>query len=463
MVAIGHLLPPTVSKLVRAGKDERPREIAGGFRVALGGRLPVADGWATTAAAPAPGEGGRKKDGTGGVGARAIVLLIALWLGAAQAPPVHGEERRLVAEDQFIAGRSVEVIHDVAGDLFLAGGWVDVASKIGDNLIALGGVLDVTGNVGGDMLAAGGMVDVAASVVDSLVLAGGVVSVSGRIDGKLFAAAGRLRVARNARIAGNAWIVAASTDISGTIGGNTVISGARTILRGHFRGDVEVTSLSLTVAPGARISGRLTHYGPDPAQIADEAAIEGGFEQRFEPPAEEPPEEGTGWPPFFWLLITLGLGLILDHALPRFVGSASERTLDYPLANFALGLAILFVTPVMIVLLIVSVLGFAIGIAAIAAYGTLLLLGPVVALFAAADLAGRVRPSWVATPLRRRLLFVAALVLITLIARIPYVGTPTFWIVTLLGLGAATWQVYESLRSERGPRRAPRAVEDASE
>ena len=386
--------------------------------------------------------------------AKAVVLLLGLWLGAAQGPPAHAEEPATIPDDRFVAGRSVDLVEDIAGDLFAAGGWVDVASAVGDNLIALGGIMDVTGRIGGDMVVAGGMVDVAASVTDNLVVAGGIVTVGGAVQGKLFAAAGRLRIGRTARIAGNVWVAAGSTDISGTIGGNAVISGARTTLRGDFRGDVEVRSLTLTVASGTRIRGRLVHYGPDPAQIADGAAIEGGFEQRFEPPEEDPPEEGTGWPPVFWILITLGLGLLLDHALPRFVGNAAGRTLDYPLASLALGLAVLFVTPVMVVLLIVSVLGFAFGIAAIAAYGTLLLLGPVVALFAAADLAGRVRPGWVETPLRRRLLFVAALVLITLIARIPYVGTPAFWGVALLGLGAATWQVYESLRAERRPRQA---------
>jgi cytoskeletal protein CcmA (bactofilin family) len=393
------------------------------------------------------------------VRAKAVLLLLGLWLGAGQGPPLHAQEPPTIPEDRFIAGRSVDLVENVTGDLFAAGGWVDVAAAIGDNLIALGGIMDVNGRIGGDMLAAGGMVDVAASITDNLVVAGGLVTVSGAVEGKLFTAAGRLRVGRTARIAGNVWVAAAATDVAGTVGGNAVISGARTTLRGNFHGDVEVRSLSLTVTDDARIRGRLVHYGPDPAHIAEGAVLDGGFEQRFEPPEEEPPEEGTGWPPIFWILITLGLGLLLDHALPRFVGNASERTLDYPLASLALGLAVLFVTPVMIVLLIVSVLGFAIGIAAIAAYGTLLLLGPVVALFAAADLAGRVRPGWVETPLRRRLLFVAALVLITLIARIPYVGTPAFWGVALLGLGAATWQVYESLRAERRPRRAAAASE----
>ena len=125
-----------------------------------------------------------------------------------------------------------------------------------------------------------------------------------------------------------------------------------------------------------------------------------------------------------------------------------------------LGVAILFTTPVLIVILVVSVLGLAIGVAAIAAYGTLLLVGPVIALFGLLDFvllrtAPRVRRS----PLQRRLVFIGAVFALALLGWVPYVGTPLLWLISVLGLGAASWQIYENIRAQS---RRDEAAEAAS-
>lgn len=360
-----------------------------------------------------------------------------------------------IEDDVFVAGRSVDVGAAIEGDLFVIGGWVDVHADVSDNLLAAGGAIDIAGSTTGDLIAAAAMLDVTAAIGDNLVAGGGIVTVDGTVASKLFASGARIRVGRRAEIAGNAWLAGGSVEIAGTIGGGTTIAAGRALLRGRIAGDLEVTALSLELAQGARVGGDLIYYGPDPPEIAAGAVIEGELVHELEPKVEEEDAaDAAGGTSLFWLLITLGLGLLMDFMLPRYVQSAGARLARHPLACFGLGLAILFVTPVMILILIVSILGIAIGIAAIAAYGTLLLLGPVVALFGATDrLFGRLWPALTSTPARRRLAFVGVLILFGLLAWIPYIGTPLLWIVAVLGLGAATWQLYESVRSS--PASAP--------
>lgn len=364
----------------------------------------------------------------------------------AEGPPAG----RVVEDDLFEAGSSVDLRAEVQGDLFAAGGWVDLGVQVADNLIAAGGVLDAAGRVGGDFIVTGGLLDLVADVGDNLVAAGVIVDVDALIGRKLFASAARLRVGHSALISGDAWFAAGSADVAGTIEGNAVIAGGSVTLRGRIKGNVDATALSLTLAEGTVIGGSLIHRGPEPPDIEEGAVVVGVVEHAYEPkPADEPDADANGGelPPLLWLLIILVLGLVLDLLVPGYVRGAERLIIRHPFASFGLGLAILFTTPVIIVILIVSVLGFALGLAAVAAYGTLLLFGPAVALFALVRLTlGRLSGGPL-RPARRRLGFAAMLLAFGLLGWVPYLGTPLLWLISVLGLGAAAWQIYESLRS----------------
>lgn len=374
-------------------------------------------------------------------------MLLGAWAGAAGADSRTGT----IEDDVFLTGTSADVYATITGDLFSAALWLNINSRVSDNLIAAGGMADIAGSVQGDQIIAAVVLDLTADTGDNLIAAGAVATIDGAVARKLFASAGRLRLGRNARIGRDAWLAAGSAELAGVIGGNAAIAGGSVVLRGRIDGDVEVTAFSLEVTDGAVIGGDLVFRGPEPPEIAQGARIAGTVEHQLEPKADERPAQVTrwGWPPVFWILITLGLGILLDVLLPRYVHNAGRRLTRQPFSCFGLGLAILITTPVIIVVLIISVLGLAIGIAGIAAYGALLLLGPVVALFGLNDTAlARTLPALVRTPARRRLAFVAALLLLALLSALPYVGTPLVWLVTVAGLGAATWQLYVSVRAE---------------
>jgi cytoskeletal protein CcmA (bactofilin family) len=374
-------------------------------------------------------------------------FLLSAWIGSASGAVRTGT----INDDVFLAGTSVDVYATVMGDLFAAAGWLNINSDVADNLVAAGGMADIAGEVQDDLIIASAILDISASAGDNLVAAGGVVTIDGKVGRKLFAAGGRLRLGPNAMIARDAWLAAGSAELAGAIGGDVVVAAGSVVLRGRIDGNVEATAFSLEVADGAVITGNVVFRGPEPPEVAPGAKVEGRIEHLLEAPADRQAAEATddGWPHMFWLLITLGLGLLLDVILPRYLHNAGRRLVEQPFSCFGLGLAILVTTPVIIVVLIISVLGLAIGIAGIAGYGALLLLGPVVALFGLNDFVlARLLPAAIRSPARRRLAFIVALLLLSLLTRLPYVGTPLVWLVTVTGLGAATWQLYDSIRAE---------------
>lgn len=345
-----------------------------------------------------------------------------------------------IDDDVFAAGSSVDVRANISGDVFVAGGWVDLTADVADNVIAGGGLIDVGGRTAGDLIVAGGILDVAGEVGDNVVATAASLDVEATVGSKLFASAGRLKVGALSHVSNDAWLAGGVVDVAGAVEGDTVISAGRTTLRGRFGGDVTVNALTLTLTDGTEISGDLIHHGPEPPVIEDGAQVRGRV--RYDP--EPPPEREASRPPFFWLGIVAVLGLMLDVLVPSYLRQAGRQVLARPLTNLGLGAAILVTTPVLVLLLFLSVLASALGLAVMAVYGTLLLVGPVAAVFGLVDHLFA-RAGQEPGPGRRRLAFLAGIAGLGLIGWLPYVGTPAMWVVSVVGLGAAAWQLYASL------------------
>lgn len=380
----------------------------------------------------------------------AIVVASVLLLGLVRlALAQEGAIVRVgkIDDDVFAAGTSVDIRATIQGDAFVAGGWVDIAAEIADNLIVAGGLVDVAGRTAGDLIVAGGALDLAGQIGDNVVATGGSLEVDATIERKLFALAGRLKVGALSHVKRDAWLTGGIVDVAGAIEGSTAISAGRVTLRGRFAGDVKVRALTLTVTDGAEIAGNLTFYGPEPPQIDEGVVIRGDVVHEAEPPGE-PASAGA---PVYWLVLVAALGLLLDALLPGYGRQASRRLRRRPLASLGLGAAVLITTPVLVLLLFLSVLASALGLAAIALYGTLLLVGPVIAVFAGVDLASK---RLLAEPLgigRRRIAFLGGLILLGLVGWLPFIGTPLMWLVSVTGMGAASWQLYDAAATDWGP------------
>jgi hypothetical protein len=127
-------------------------------------------------------------------------------------------------------------------------------------------------------------------------------------------------------------------------------------------------------------------------------------------------------------------------------------------ASLGLGAAILVTTPVLVLLLFLTVLAVALGLAAIAFYGALLLLGPVIGVFAGVDLVLRRTPLVQRRAGTRRVAFLVGIALLGLAGWLPYVGTPIMWLVSVTGMGAASWQLYVAAAEDWGPKPEPEAA-----
>jgi hypothetical protein len=363
-----------------------------------------------------------------------LATLLALAALVTIRPALAAEEAEgTFGGDRFLAGDDVALLEQVPGDAFVAGG----RSSVG-------------GRVGGDAVVAGGTVEIRGEVLEDIYAAGGDVRVDAVVRGNARIAGGTIAIGRGADIRGNASLAGGNMEVSGRVGGNLQAYGGRVLLDGEVGGDVEVASENIRVGPDARIAGRLGYRGPRPPQVADGAVIAGGIEKRQQAWRGIGPESGAGRVlagvfRALWFSGVLLLGVVLVALFPRFSREAAAITRTDPFASLGLGIALLVALPILAVMLIITIIGIPLGFALLLGYGLMLMLGYLTAALAVGDLAlARAKPSEAGSFGWRLLFLLLALVAMTLLRQVPWIGGLAVAVLFLAGVGAF------ALRSLRG-------------
>lgn len=351
----------------------------------------------------------------------------------------------LVAQE---AGETVRIHGAIADDVYAAGGTVDVLADIEGDAVVAGGRVTVGERVNGDVMAAGGIVNVRADITDDVRLAGGDIVLSGLVGDDAIVAAGNVTLAPDAKVGGRVWLSGGRIDVAGTVDGKLMAAGGRILLSGRFRGDVDLTGHAISILESAIIDGNLVYRSPREAEIAAGAQIRGTT--RYEP-IEQPMMPIVAAAAGMSILVLLGLivtGGAMFLVFPRFIGASVASIRSQPWKALGLGLAVFAATPVVIGLLFMTVIGWLPAVVIGALYLILLLAGFLTGAFYVGDVSfGLARRDSVS--LTRRLgSFIAALLLILLLALVPLLGALLLFALLLLGLGALNLGMYRAYVSQ---------------
>ncbi|HEX9705873.1 MAG TPA: polymer-forming cytoskeletal protein [Gemmatimonadales bacterium] len=331
-------------------------------------------------------------------------------------------------------GQTVTKRGTITQDLYLAGGTVEVRADVQGDVIAAGGRILIEQRVTGDVLVAGGDVTITAEVLDDVRAAGGSVLLGGRISGDAIATGGTVRLQPDATVGGRAWFGGGDVDVEGRIATHLKAGAERITISGVIDGDVEITAEEIDVLPSARITGTLTYRSRREARIDPAAQIGGGVTRL---PVERRPvaTQVAGRLLFIAALGVLGAALIL--VFPGF-SMATVRSLGAePWKAVGLGALVLVGGPVMAIVLMVTVVGVALGFTLLVAYGLALVTGCLVGALYAGDAVLKLLRRAPSTSVGE---LVAALCLgligLSLVGFIPVVGGLVRLAVLLVGLGA---------------------------
>ena len=328
-------------------------------------------------------------------------------------------------------------------NMYLSGAEVRPAGPITGDLVAAAGRITIDHYVQGDAVLAAGNIELRAGIGEDLRAAGGIISLAGRIVGEVLIGGWSVAFSPDTEVHGNALIGGYDTAIAGRFRRKLTVYARHILVMAEVAEDVRLVGETIEILPSARILGKLTYKSRNEIKVHPGATV--GTIVR-EPGAFPKLRLPGGWPPFRPLLM-LGLlasGALLLWLFPRFTVSASTAMGTRPLQSLGLGTAIFFSVPPVILLLIITIIGIPIALAAAALYALTLLMGYLVAAwFVGGVLLRPVRrdapPYWL-----RVAALTLALVLLWLAGSVPYVGRLIGLLALVVGIGAMALHAFTS-------------------
>ena len=368
-----------------------------------------------------------------------LIILAAFFtafMSVAGASDFRTDERLVITKDQ--------VIND---DLYFAGSSITVDGIINGDLIAAGGEIRVSGTVNGSLMAAGGSITVTGSIADDIRAAGGNIMIDGSVGDNALIFGGNLALGKNARINRDLTIGAGSAAIDGIVNGNLNGGASNMEMSGSVAGNVTVgIDERLRILPGARIGGNLEYTSPRPAEISGTVSGRTLYTQR--PEREEGLLAGLAGEvlSYLWLLL---VGLVLLVIAPGITQRIADSVPIDPLKKALWGILFLIVTPILAVILLITLIGIPLSLILIAVY--------IIAIYASRIFIGL----WVGQYALRRLnretksralSLAIGLLILFLGINLPILGIFIHFVIIVLGLGAlglAGYEVYQRSKGEK--------------
>jgi cytoskeletal protein CcmA (bactofilin family) len=275
----------------------------------------------------------------------------------------------LVSADTVLrTGDSVSIEKDqkIEGDFYTAAGTLNISGEVHGDLTSAGGKNTLNGPVANDALMLGGTVDVHGSVGDDLRVLAGDVIIAEPVTGDVFVMGGTVKVLSSASIGGDLIIYAGDAEVSGSVGGD-IVGGVQNLrVDAPVAGKIDVTTENLTLGDRADIKNTIRYVSVNSLVRAQNAKV-GGEITRNDPTGQASKSESTK-AALLPILIVLFTVLVWYMVARSYLVSITTKALSRSVRPVLTGFIALFATPVVSIILLMTLLGSIVGIAGLFAY-----------------------------------------------------------------------------------------------
>jgi hypothetical protein len=365
-------------------------------------------------------------------------------------------------DDVFIIGNELKFDSEVLGDLFVACNEIVQAETVEGNFNNFCQSVQSLGPVGGSFRSIARYITCNASINRNLIAFGQEITIGPDVV-----------------IGRDAHLFAGVLNFQGDVKGDLKVTASQATFSGSVAGSFRFKGEKLTIGPDAVIEGSLIYETPDKADISNSARIAGDVRwTRTEPREKERNPWVTLGRIFAWLISHRGyflfmtvvsLGLFIGLAIPFPAGLAmviswimlavsgnilillskrlalrAEQNLNARLfPSLGIGFAILLLTPIVAVVLLLTIIGAPLGAVLILLFGVGSFAGGIyAALFIGRKICGLLgigdaRPGY--------LCFTIGMVILVALSFVPVIGYLLSMLVIMMGLGGLTLALFSEI------------------
>ena len=249
----------------------------------------------------------------------------------------------------WTSGKTVNIAGEVNGDVFCAGQSVSITGTVHGDVICAAQSLNISGQVDGDIRVAAQSLNIGSKVTGNISAAAQTATLEAQSS------------ARDVSIAGQ------DVTASGTVSRDLSLAGQSVTVNGSVGRDIKARLENLSITGGAKVGGTVDYTSANTAQIANSAKI-GGKVTRTEPPkTTHHARMGAGFK-FFAEFAMLVAAVVLVLLFPRTFHKVTNQAVNSWGKTLLTGFVASIVTPVLIFIVMVTIIGIPLALLSILAW-----------------------------------------------------------------------------------------------
>lgn len=279
---------------------------------------------------------------------------------------------KVMAVNDIDGAQAVQILDEgetIEGPGFFAGNLVRIAGTVEGTTFAAGQDVQITGNINGDLFISAQNITIDGVVTGNIYVAGQAIKIGVQSEGDVFVAGQNVTIAKEAIIGRDLFVAGATILQEGTIQRNLFGGGSEIIIAGLVGGDVNLQTGNLKLQDNAVIEGNLSYESSKEAVIAPDSKITGETDwKKVASMSTEQIRTETKKPInlFFGFLWSVASALLVWFLVkvwrPDFWTKTAMPIAEVPLKTLGVGFLVLVVTPLLILLAMVTIIGIPLGI-----------------------------------------------------------------------------------------------------
>ena len=340
----------------------------------------------------------------------------------------------------------LEAGQTVDGTVVFTGNAIRIDGTVEGTTFAFGNNVQVNGTINGDLIVASQDVQINGTVNGNIYSAGQNLTLGVKTNWDAFLAGQNIKITKDAVIGRDLFVAGATISHDGTVQRRFSAGGSDITVSGIVGQDAVLDADKINILSGSNIKGNFNYTSANKANIASGSVIEGNTDWVYKQPQQTQQKTfmDTWGGILFSIASALLVWLIMSLWRPEFWNKNSKAIIEQPLKALGLGALALIVTPIIVILFMITVVGIPVGIILGIAYGVAIYLSKIVVASAFGYWMSK-RYKWASIHKGVWPVLIALVILIVL-THLPYVAFLAGLLIVLAGLGSI---IAANLRTEK--------------